>query len=54
MCFNYFDWGTRGSNGVAKVSMLLWRYADLRKVITSDVGVHADLDQHVCLRSGTA
>jgi hypothetical protein len=31
------DWGTRDSNGVAKVSVLLWRYADLRKVIIFDV-----------------
>jgi hypothetical protein len=54
MCVNYCDWGTRDGNGTAKVSVLLWRYTDLRKVITPDVGVRADLDQHGCLRSGAA
>jgi hypothetical protein len=38
--------GARDSNGMAKVSVLLWQYANLRKVITSDVGVCVDLDQH--------
>jgi hypothetical protein len=32
--------------------MLPWRYADLKKVITSDVGVRADLGRHGRLRSG--
>jgi hypothetical protein len=41
----------RDSNVVAKVSVLLWRYADFRKVITSDVGVRVDPNQHG-LRSG--
>jgi hypothetical protein len=54
MCVDYFDWGTQDSNGVAKVSVLLWRYADLRKVITSDVWVRVDPDQHGHLRSGAA
>jgi hypothetical protein len=54
MCVDYCDWGTQESNGVAKVSVLPWRYADLRKVITSNVGVRADLDQHGRLRSSAA
>jgi hypothetical protein len=54
MCLDYCDWGTRGSNGVAKVSVLLWRYADHGKVITSDIEVRADLDRHGFLRSGTS
>jgi hypothetical protein len=54
MCVDYCDWGTRDSNGTTKVLVLLWRYADLRKVITPDVGVRADLDQHGRLRSGVA
>jgi hypothetical protein len=52
MCVDYCDWGTQDSNGMAKVSMLPWRYADLKKVITSDVGVRADLGRHGRLRSG--
>jgi hypothetical protein len=37
---------------MAKVLVLLWRYADLRKVITSDVSARDDLDHHGRLRSG--
>jgi hypothetical protein len=54
MCVDYCDWGTRDSNGVAKVSVLPCRYADLRKVIASNVGVCADLDRHGRLCSGAA
>jgi hypothetical protein len=46
--------GTRDNNGVAKVSALLWRYADLRKVITFDVSACDDLDRHGRLHSGAA
>jgi hypothetical protein len=31
---------------MAKVSVFSWQYVDLKKVITSNVGVRADLDQH--------
>jgi hypothetical protein len=48
------DWGTRDSNGVAKVSALLWRYADLRKVIIFDVSARDELDRHGRLRSCAA
>jgi hypothetical protein len=34
--------------------VLLWRYTDLRKVITFDVCAHDDLDCHVRLRSDAA
>jgi hypothetical protein len=34
--------------------MLLWLYADLKKVITSDMSARDDLDRHGCLRSGAA
>jgi hypothetical protein len=54
MCIDYCDWGTRDSNGVAKVSVLSWRYAVLRTVITFDVGVHVDLDRHSRSRGGAA
>jgi hypothetical protein len=37
---------------MAKVSIFLWQYADLKKVIAFDVGVRADLDRHGRLRSG--
>jgi hypothetical protein len=37
---------------MAKVSVLPWQYADLKKAITSDVGFRADLDRHSRLRSG--
>jgi hypothetical protein len=46
MCIDYWDWGTQDSNGVTKVSVLLWRNADLGKVIISDVSTHGDLDRH--------
>jgi hypothetical protein len=36
-----------------KVSVMLWRYADLTKVITFDVSACDDLDRHGRLRSGT-
>jgi hypothetical protein len=39
---------------MAKVSALLWRYADLRKVITRDVSSRDDLDRHSRLRNGAA
>jgi hypothetical protein len=52
MCIEYYDWGTRDSNGVAKVLVLLWRNADLRKVVTSDVSTRGDLDRLGRLRSG--
>jgi hypothetical protein len=39
---------------MAKVSALLWRCANLRKVITSDVSTRDDLDRHDRLRSGAA
>jgi hypothetical protein len=39
---------------MAKVSVLLWRYADLRKVITVDMSVRDDLNRHGHLRSGAA
>jgi hypothetical protein len=51
---DYCDWSTRDSNGVAKVSALLWRYADLRKVITFDVCARDDLDRHGRLCSDAA
>jgi hypothetical protein len=31
---------------MAKVLVLLWRYADLKKVITFDMSVRDDLDRH--------
>jgi hypothetical protein len=34
--------------------VLLWRYANLRKVITFDVSARDDLDRHGRLRSGAA
>jgi hypothetical protein len=37
---------------VAKVSVLLWRNADLRKVITFVISARDDLDCHGRLRSG--
>jgi hypothetical protein len=37
---------------MAKALLLLWRSIDLRKVITSDVSIHDDLDHHGRLRSG--
>jgi hypothetical protein len=37
---------------MAKVSVLLRLYADLKKVIESDVCARDDLDRHGCLRSG--
>jgi hypothetical protein len=39
---------------VAKVLVLLWRYADLRKVITFDVSARDDLDSHDRLCGGAA
>jgi hypothetical protein len=51
---DYCDWSNRDSNGMAKVSALLWRYADLRKVITFDVCAHDDLDRHGLLCSDAA
>jgi hypothetical protein len=46
MCIDYCNWGTRDSNGVAKVSVLLWQNADLGKVVTSNVSTRDDLDSH--------
>jgi hypothetical protein len=37
---------------VAKDSALLWRYADLRKVVTFDVSARDDLDRYGRLRIG--
>jgi hypothetical protein len=37
---------------VAKVLTLLWRYADLRKVVTFDVSARDDLDHYDRLRIG--
>jgi hypothetical protein len=39
---------------MAKVSELLWRCADLKKVITFDVSARDDLNHHGLLRSSTA
>jgi hypothetical protein len=39
---------------MAKVSALLWCYADLRKVITPDVSARDDLGRHGRLRSDVA
>jgi hypothetical protein len=39
---------------VAKVSALLWRYADLRKVITFDARAHDNLNRYGHLRSSVA
>jgi hypothetical protein len=39
---------------MAKVSVLLWHYADLNKVIAPDVGARDDLGRHGRLRSDTA
>jgi hypothetical protein len=39
---------------VAKVSVLLWWYPDLKKDILTDVGVRADLYRQDRLRSGAA
>jgi hypothetical protein len=39
---------------MAKVSVLLSLYADLKKVITPDVSARDDLDCHGRLRSGAA
>jgi hypothetical protein len=51
---NYCDWSTRDSKGVAKVSALLWCYADLRKVVIPDVSARDYLGRHGRLRSDTA
>jgi hypothetical protein len=39
---------------MAKVLVLPWQCTDLKKAITSDVGVRADLDRHDHLCSGAA
>jgi hypothetical protein len=49
-----YDWSTRDSNGVDKVSVLLWRCADLRKVKVPDVNARDNLSYQGRLRSDAA